>query len=311
MNRHGYPNCVSCHMSPSGGGALTEYGRGLSHELLSTWGSEAEANSVYGLVPFPKWLSIAGDTRILQLIQDTPATTSAPGALEGRVIRMQIDVEPAVVFGPVSAAASVGLSQTTTSSSIGDELVSRRHWAMYQINEAFTVRAGRFYPAYGILFPNHVTATRARLGWDQGMESYNLETAWTHEEASCFLTLIAGRPDKPSLKREVGAAFRPSYNLNDQSVVGLSFAHLRKTGDPSPASRNAFGPWWTVGLPAHLYLLGEFDLNLGSLASGLVTSHKLGWEFYKGVHASLLADYGKRDFSTQTTWYASYGVGVD
>ena len=43
MVRHGYANCITCHISPDGGGVLTAYGRSLSREVLSTWGAEGEA----------------------------------------------------------------------------------------------------------------------------------------------------------------------------------------------------------------------------------------------------------------------------
>jgi hypothetical protein len=45
--RHGYTNCIACHVSPNGGGVLTKYGRSLSKELLSTWGREGEEKFAY------------------------------------------------------------------------------------------------------------------------------------------------------------------------------------------------------------------------------------------------------------------------
>ncbi|MEQ1666480.1 MAG: hypothetical protein ABL927_14015, partial [Bdellovibrionales bacterium] len=41
MIRHGYVNCTACHISPGGGGALTQYGRKLSRELLSVTSKKA------------------------------------------------------------------------------------------------------------------------------------------------------------------------------------------------------------------------------------------------------------------------------
>ena len=41
--RHGYLACTACHVSPSGGGVLTPYGRSLSAELMSTWGTSKTA----------------------------------------------------------------------------------------------------------------------------------------------------------------------------------------------------------------------------------------------------------------------------
>ncbi|MFM8315618.1 MAG: hypothetical protein ACKOA8_15160, partial [Deltaproteobacteria bacterium] len=48
--RHGYMNCTSCHVSPTGGGALTEYGRSLSDEVLSRWSRPGESGFLYGLL---------------------------------------------------------------------------------------------------------------------------------------------------------------------------------------------------------------------------------------------------------------------
>ncbi len=53
MVRHGYVNCVACHMSPDGGGVLTPYGRSLSKELLSIAGSDRIGSGGSGVMgPF-------------------------------------------------------------------------------------------------------------------------------------------------------------------------------------------------------------------------------------------------------------------
>lgn len=68
--RHGYVNCNNCHASPSGGGAINAYGRTFSGEGLSTWWVKGEESYLNGAVPrsaIPKWLSLGGDIRTLQL----------------------------------------------------------------------------------------------------------------------------------------------------------------------------------------------------------------------------------------------------
>ena len=81
--RHGYTNCATCHASPNGGGMLTEYGRAISKELLShgSWFFEKKMDlqaplenrdeqPLGGMMSLPKGLSLGGDVRALQMIED-------------------------------------------------------------------------------------------------------------------------------------------------------------------------------------------------------------------------------------------------
>jgi hypothetical protein len=94
--RHGYVNCTTCHVSQSGGGILTAYGRGLSQEVLSSTGVPHEEDPLHGLInqeKMPEWLLVGGDVRAVQTRVETPANES------GRFIWMQADFETAIRVG--------------------------------------------------------------------------------------------------------------------------------------------------------------------------------------------------------------------
>src|SRR5262245_50663216 len=65
---HAYPQfqmsrdktCTGCHISPAGGGLLTENGL-VTAETISQWGTAPEF--FYGKVPTPGWLVLGGDLR--------------------------------------------------------------------------------------------------------------------------------------------------------------------------------------------------------------------------------------------------------
>src|SRR5665213_92015 len=76
MIRHGYVNCTSCHVSPSGGGVLTQYGRQLSGDLLSMAATEKETPFLHGLVQTPEWLLGGGDFRAVEIYRNTPQVTA-------------------------------------------------------------------------------------------------------------------------------------------------------------------------------------------------------------------------------------------
>lgn len=63
---HGYLNCMACHISPSGGGLLSDYGRSLSKELMSTWSWKNSEHPLFGLARNTKQLKIGGDYRAVQ-----------------------------------------------------------------------------------------------------------------------------------------------------------------------------------------------------------------------------------------------------
>lgn len=91
LTREGYQHCNSCHASPNGGGVLTQYGRGLSKDLLSTWGTDEEVPFLY-LLKTPEWLDMGGDVRMIETLMDTAQFEQA------QFILMQADVEAAATY---------------------------------------------------------------------------------------------------------------------------------------------------------------------------------------------------------------------
>lgn len=304
MVRHGYPNCTACHLSPSGGGVLSDYGRELSRELLAAWKSEdedsVEQEALHGLVEIPEWLSLGGDLRGLQLVRDTPEL------LEGRVISMQADLEARVEVGPFALSSTAGWQATR------EEFLSRRHWAQYQAMDELSFRAGRFFPAFGIMLPDHIIATRQGLGFDQEMESYNLETSWLAEDWSVFATAILGRPDDTSLDREKGVALTPAVHLGKSYKIGLNWLYGTRTARGT--NRYVTGLYGILGFTSNLYLLTEVDLqgqtstSTGDRSWGWYHYQRLGYEPWQGFHLFVSEEISRPLFSNQGVF--GYGSGI-
>ena len=97
--RHGYVNCSACHVSPAGGGVLTPYGRGLSNEIVSRWGTEKETLPLHGLVPLEKvqdCLFLGGDLRGVQTQYENNLVK------DGQWIPMQAQAEVAARAGTLT-----------------------------------------------------------------------------------------------------------------------------------------------------------------------------------------------------------------
>jgi hypothetical protein len=274
MERHGYVNCTSCHVSPSGGGALTEYGRHLSADVLSTWSYEGEGDFLHGAAKLPDWLAVGGDLRAIEIFRDTPQTE------QWRFLAMQADAELAFIKGPFTLDASVGTYMIT-----GVEM--RRFYAMYKPLDELAVRFGRFQPMYGLMDPDHTTPIHRGLGWDEGTESYNVEASWLGENWNAYATAVLGQWGNPQLQdanQESGVALRGSASIAHGMQVGASYFH---GSSDAGGSRDVFGPFGILGFTPHFFLLTEFDFQFFHLMSnnGWVNWNRLDYELVQGLHA--------------------------
>lgn len=308
MVRYGYINCITCHVSPHGGGVLKEYGREISREVLSTWGQEntEESKFAYGLVKPPDWLNVMGTYRGVEAYQNTPYISQA------KYIYMQGDIEASATYKKFTLDASLGYEDKTLDTTALDHLISRTHYIMYQPTDEYEIRFGRFFPNFGINTPDHVIPTKADLGWDEGQETYNLELGLINDKWNVFVTGIFGRPDHASYNREMGFMMNPSYAVGDTYKVGLSYEY----GTASAYTRNVGGPWGILGFTKHFFLLTEWDLQQQTLSAnstsqiGGVDYNRLDYEFVQGFHVYLTQDYSQLDFSSFSSTHNSYGIGV-
>ncbi|MEK6579613.1 MAG: hypothetical protein AABZ55_10340 [Bdellovibrionota bacterium] len=297
MVRNHYPNCISCHISPNGGGVLSAYGRELSGEVLSTWANESEGLFAHGLIRTPEILALGGDIRAVQLYENTAKY------VEGRFIFMQADLEAALTLNSYQAVATVG--------SDDGELILRRHWLGYRPNDQISFRAGKFLPEYGIKTPDHEIATRKGLGFNENDESYNFEAAWIGDRLNVFGTGIFGRLGKRSQISEKGFALSGSYTFFDSIKPGMSYL----LGSTKDSKRHIAGPWAIFGMTPHLFILSEFDFqwnkssDAADFTRGWVDYQRIDYEITQGFHAYLTQEMTKLDFSTSETT-ESYGVGI-
>lgn len=310
MVRHGYVNCTACHVSPSGGGALTPYGRELSRELLSTWGREKEPGFVYNWFQKsePKEsLRTGGDIRIAQVYRENSRTKRAT------FIPMQADVEAGVDDGKHAAVVSVGLraGERATTRDL-NQFFSRRHYFLTRPTEQTSIRIGKFIKSYGLNIADHIVSVRRDLGWDYGNESYNLEFANLGEKYSYYLTLISDDPEEVRIVREYGAAATGSIFLWENSKFGLSYYYGRGA---NTIARDVFGPFWIISLSHKLFWMTEFNWQLkaprnSARTSGYVAFSRLYYEAFKGLLPFAQIDVSNLDLRIAAQKRESFGAGL-
>lgn len=302
--RHNYVNCTACHVSPSGGGVLTQYGRELSNEVLSAWGREGEGRFLWDVAKMPSWLEMGGDVRTLNLRQD--ASTGS----RSRTILMQADLEAAVSYKKLTLVGTAGVLDSAVYPT--ERFISRRHYALFHLNDELSLRAGRFMQAYGINVPDHAIYTKQGLGWDQGTESYNLEGSYLGERFNFYLTGVFSRPDINERIQEKGASTSASVTLADRYKVGASYFY----GTSYNANRNVFGPFLILGFTPRFFLLSELDVQRNYARTsldpewGLINYQRLDYELIQGLHVFVTQQSSKLNFSKTSSQKDAYGAGI-
>lgn len=310
MVRHGYVNCTACHVSPSGGGALTPYGRELSREILSTWGREKEPGFAYNWFQKsePKEsLRTGGDIRIAQVYRENPRTKRAT------LIPMQADVEAGVDDGKHAAVVAVGLRAGERARTRDlNQFFSRRHYFLTRPTEQSSIRVGKFMKSYGLNIADHIVSIRRDLGWDYGNESYNLEYANLGEKYSYYLTLVSDDPEETRVVREHGAAATGSIFLWEDSKVGFSYYYGRGA---NTVARDVFGPYWILSLTHKLFWMTEFDWQLkaplnAERTSGYVAFSRVYYEAFKGFLPFAQVDVSNLNLEVAAQKRQAYGIGL-
>ena len=298
--RWGYGNCVTCHYNVAGGGVLTPYGRQLSRELLSTWGSEEEAEFAYGTAWLPDWLALGGDIEYV-----------AASGKSGEPVRLlQADMEAAATRGPLLAVATAG-RDTDASGMAGTGWISRRHYLQVSATSSLSFRAGRFLPNYGVWNGDPLVATRKGLGWDR--DTYNVEANWIGERFNVAATgILASADDAPSERGVSGSAGVFFRNKHKLWLSALS------RGRPG-LHRRAVGLSTVFGIGKHAYLLTQADLERmrrdGPVPSApsttdLHTNVCFARETVKGLYVLLIDEMSRSDVGSPGRLRHSYGAAL-
>lgn len=282
--RHGYFSCTSCHVSPGGGGALTEYGRGFEAEKLATFVRKDEELPLHGLVgPTPPWLVVGGNMRQIQTV------TESARSRDGRYIPMQRDLEACVHPGPVFVCATEDFQDKRT----------RRASVRGDIGENFTLRAGRFLPRYGLMIANHTSAIRQGLGFDQDAETDQVEATFLSERVEVTAAKGFGRKRGDLPKAETGSAF---FSASEKTRLGASYHRAKETRTIGVNVATALGDQW--------FLLAEVDEQIVPHKRAAVSFLRLGYELARGFFPYVTHEVTFKNVEYGATRRDLYGYGL-
>ncbi len=314
MIRHGYINCTTCHVSPSGGGLLTAYGRSLSKEILSRWSTEGEENLLHGAIKNEaviNWLNgsqevgfnVGGDIRYLQQYTNNDLRES------GRFFPMQRDLELGFKWNQLQVVSTFGYKYLPNDD---DKFETRRYYLMYQATEYVSLRAGRFLPIYGLMIADHYTDIKKGLMFDQGQERDNVELNFIKDNWSATAT-YSQTPQSALRPLDKAVSLQVNYALTDTHRVGVNYWN----SESDLKKRNIMGLSGLFGFTHELYALSEVDLQTTQAAGaqtetqGIYYFQKLGYEFTRGAHAILQVNGSQSNLDVSNTKSVGYGLGMN
>lgn len=305
--RYGYPNCTACHVSPSGGGVLNQYGRELSKEVLSTWGAKGEQYFAYGAIKTPENINLQGYVRLLQLKRETPSIE------EARTIFMQTDLEGSYRYKTITATGTVGRQEKQINGEKVVQPISRRHYLLWQATERATLRAGKFSRYFGLNTPFHTSYVYRDLGFGQDTETYNLELSYIKDNMTFFYTEVLGTYyDKTTNATERAHTASFQYSFLKKQKIGATYYR----GKDLTQKRDILGPWFILSYNRDLFLMSEFfyqdKYNISSKlrSKGYVNTNRFNYQLYKGFIPFLTFEAAQTDWTTDTTKRQSYGAGI-
>jgi hypothetical protein len=284
----GTERCGACHLSPSGGGMLNDFGRDEAGSSVSRGG---DGRFLHGLWQPPSWLALGGNVRL------AVGDKQLAGRNERLAFPMQLDVQAHVAVGPVSLGLTAGVRGGVRDPSppLIERLASREHYVAYEQGNVF-VRTGRFFPVFGLRLADHTAYVRRFLGFGLLEEPYAAELAYLGDDTEVRLTGFTPPPIA-----FLGAGYRAKgvsamYErrvANDTAMIGGQ-ARVAASADEARYTVGAYGKWWMM--PSGLAWLAEFDVqrqtfHIGSgrtqLAAYLGASRWLarGWLATAAVHA--------------------------
>ena len=247
----GEERCSACHLAPSGGGLINDYGRDEAGSTISRGG---DGRFLHGLWTPPSWLALGGDERFAL------GDKQLAGRNERLAFPMQLDIYARVTADHLSFAITAGVRGAARDPTppLFERLTSREHYVAYDRGD-YSVRVGRFFPVFGLRLADHTAYVRRFLGFGLLEEPYAFEASQLGDHSETYVTGFVPQP-----LDLLGAGYRAkgvavSHErrfAEDRALLGGQ-ARVAVSPDESRLTLGSFGKWWMR--EAELLWLAELD----------------------------------------------------
>lgn len=248
----GVDRCTTCHFSPAGGGLINDYGRNEAGDTISRGG---DGRFLHGLWESPSWLQLGGDYRGATALKYQQEA-------EWLAFPMQADVYVRVGGEHLSFNLTAGMrgGAREPQPPLLERLVSREHYVMYQRDSGSYVRAGRFFPVFGVRSQDHTTYVRRYLGFHTLEEPYTLAGGHFADTWEAHVSAFVPRPVDllgAGLRTTGVAAYYERRVLEDTAAIAAQ-ARFASSSTDTRVTAGIVGKRWFP--KSEVMLLAELDL---------------------------------------------------
>jgi len=308
----GYPNCIACHVSPTGGGLLNGYGRSLSREMMSTFkGPKGVENPFYGLAKNTEHVTWGGQFRSIQTWGENNQVKVKKSFV------MQNNIEFGVKYMKAMIVGTAGTQEGPKTIKRKSEFLSERHYVLWDLTPLSKIRIGKFRQHFGINHPNHTRFTKSNFGFGSNSETYNLEVSnfydWGEINLSTAIGEIFEKESDDSKRRNM--VFNLTHYLKGKSRVGFSL--MKDNG--STYESNIVGVNALLPLFSSFSLRGEVDFadkdlisnqSVTSTQKQLVSEFQFNYVPYKGIMPYLFIEHQQTNLSSNESLIMAPGLGL-
>jgi hypothetical protein len=218
--------CTGCHLSPAGGGLLTENGLNVA-QSLGTW--ETSPELFYKAFSLPTWLTLGGDVRNAGGYVQSPEKLLA-------IFPMQYEVNArAALPAGLSLYVTGGLREAEYGNEAATHVWSREHYLMWQQKPGeatgLFVRAGRFMPVFGLRLVEHPTYTRKWGGTPLYAETYGVAAEYIDPKFELHATGFIKDPLIDGPEHSNGGALLGELRLSEKLSVGAEGMFTKSDDD--------------------------------------------------------------------------------
>ena len=223
---------------------------------------------------------------------------------------MQLDLYGQLRFGSVTFGGSLGVIKTPAGSLYGRtsqitknqneayNVISRTHYIGYDINNEFTLRAGRLNLPFGVRIPEHTMWVRSTTRTDrESGQEHGVALAYNAETMRGELMAILGNYQiNPDAFRERGYSGYLELMAGARAGVGVStfytYAKRDRVSKETNIARGAHGAFARRAVADPFAILTEADLLTDSTrALGYVGYLQGDYEFIQGLHGMLTLEW--------------------